>query len=223
MKFRRQHRLACELPGAVPVAGVMFLLFIYLLHNSALLLVEGTPLVSLPDGPGEQPTGLTGSAVVAMDSQGQLHFQNHSITLSDLQKRLMNMAAKAGSAPAQYALGMALKRQLSDNNQTDSTSTEAGAWLNLAARQGHPEAMNAVQADWVKAIGPAVEARAKQLATAHPGIISGKSNFALILKADRSLNMNQLTPVARAARAAGVQQVWLANRPQLSVPIPDGP
>ena len=223
MKFRRQHRLTCELPGAVPVAGVMFLLFFYLLHNSALLLVEGTPLVSLPEGPGEQPADLTGSAVVAMDSQGQLHFRNQPITLLDLQAQLVNMAAKAGSAPAQYAMGVALEGQLADDNRTGATSEEAGAWLNLAARQGHPEALKAVRADWVKAIGPAVEARAKQLVTSHPWIVSGKSNFVLILKADQSLNMNQLAPVARAARAAGVQQVWLANRPQLSVPIPEGP
>jgi len=133
------------------------------------------------------------------------------------------MAAKAGSAPAQYAMGMALEERLTDGNRTGAASEEAGAWLNLAARQEHPEALNAVRADWVKAIGPAVEARAKQLVTSHPGIVSGTSNFALILKADQSLNMNQLAPVARAARTAGVQQVWLANRPQLSVPIPEGP
>jgi len=223
MKFRRQHRLTCELPGSVPVAGVMFLLFFYLLHNSALLLVEGTPLVNLPGGPGERPAGVTGSAVVAMDAGGQLHFRNQPVTLPVLQERLMHMAARAGSAPAQYALGLALEQRLTDNNQTGAALAEPGAWLNLAARQGHPDALDAVQAEWVKAQEAAVESRAQQLAARHPGIVSGEAKFALILKADHSLSMDQLAPVARAARAAGVQQVWLANRPQLSVPIPEGP
>ena len=76
MKFRRQHQLACSLPGAVPIACVMFLFLFYLITNSALLLVEGVQLVRLPEGEGSHPAGFVDSVVVAMDEQDRLYFRN---------------------------------------------------------------------------------------------------------------------------------------------------
>ena len=94
MKFRRQHRLICDLPGAVPIACVMFLLLFYLITNSALLLVEGVP-VHLPEGAGQRPTGFANSVVVAMDKQHRLFYLNQQVELPKLRTELKRLVAGA--------------------------------------------------------------------------------------------------------------------------------
>ncbi|SVD38736.1 uncharacterized protein METZ01_LOCUS391590, partial [marine metagenome] len=95
MKFRRQHRLICDLPGAVPIACVMFLLLFYLITNSALLLVEGVP-VHLPEGAGQRPVGFSDSVIVAMDKQHRLFYLNQQVELHNLKTKLKELAAGAG-------------------------------------------------------------------------------------------------------------------------------
>jgi biopolymer transport protein ExbD len=113
MKFRRQHQLACSLPGAVPIACVMFLFLFYLITNSALLLVEGVPVVRLPEGEGTRPVGYTDSVVVAMDEQHRLYFRNRRIDLDQLQSELKRLAERVDDP----GLLLVLKADRAANNQ----------------------------------------------------------------------------------------------------------
>ena len=112
MKFRRQHRLICDLPGAVPVACVMFLLLFFLISNSALLLVEGVP-VRLPEGAGQRPTGFADSVIVAMDKQHRLFYLNQQVELNNLKTKLKQLVVGAGDA----GLLLVLKADRAANNQ----------------------------------------------------------------------------------------------------------
>ena len=112
MKFRRQHRLICDLPGAVPIGCVMFLLLFYLINNSALLLVEGVP-VRLPEGAGQRPTGFADSVIVAMDKQHRLFYLNQQVELHNLKTKLKQLAVGTGDA----GLLLVLKADRAANNQ----------------------------------------------------------------------------------------------------------
>ena len=92
MKFCRQHQLRCELPGAVPIAAMMFLLLFYLIQNKALLLTPGVP-VELPRVAGALPEGYSGALVVALDRRGNLFFRNVAVTLNDLPGELKHAAS----------------------------------------------------------------------------------------------------------------------------------
>ena len=95
MKFKRTSQLLNELPSAVSLAGVMFLLLYYLLANSALLLTKGTPVVHLPSGSGARPKGFSHSVVVAMDHEARLFFRNQQIESEALKTILRNLADQA--------------------------------------------------------------------------------------------------------------------------------
>ena len=112
MKFRRQNRLICDLPGAVPIGCAMFLMLFYLITNSALLLVEGVR-VSLPEGVGQRPTGFANSVVVAIDNQHRLYFLNQQVKLPKLQAELKRLVAGAGDA----GLLLVLKADRAANNE----------------------------------------------------------------------------------------------------------
>ena len=92
MKFRRQHQLRCELPGAVPIAAMMFLLLFYLIQNKALLLTPGVA-VELPRVAGALPEGYTGTLVVALNRKDILFFRNVAVTWNDLPRELEHAAA----------------------------------------------------------------------------------------------------------------------------------
>ena len=92
MKFRRQHQLRCELPGAVPIAAMMFLLLFYLIQNKALLLTPGVA-VELPRVAGALPEGYSGALVVALNRKGNLFFRNVAVTWNDLPRELEHAAA----------------------------------------------------------------------------------------------------------------------------------
>ena len=112
MKFRRQHRLICDLPGAVPIGCVMFLLLFFLINNSALLLVEGVS-VRLPEGAGQRPTGFTDSVVVAMDNHHRLFYLNQQVKLPKLKTELKRLVAGAGDE----GLLLVLKADRNASNQ----------------------------------------------------------------------------------------------------------
>jgi len=92
MKFRRQYNLRCELPGAVPIAAMMFLLLFYLIQNKALLLTPGVS-VELPKVAGALPEGYSGALVVALDRKGNLFFRNVAVTLGNLPGELERAAS----------------------------------------------------------------------------------------------------------------------------------
>jgi len=92
MKFRRRHQLRCELPGAVPIAAMMFLLLFYLIQNKALLLTPGVA-VELPRVAGALPEGYSGTLVVALNRKGNLFFRNVAVTWNDLPRELEHAAA----------------------------------------------------------------------------------------------------------------------------------
>ena len=102
MKFPRRHHFACELPGAVPVACVLFLLLYFLMANSAQLLVRGTPL-NLPEAKGGTAPALFADTVVvamAMDRGApdgvQYWIHNRTVTAGALQTELARLSARAG-------------------------------------------------------------------------------------------------------------------------------
>ena len=92
MKFRRRHQLRCELPGAVPIAAMMFLLLFYLIQNKALLLTPGVA-VELPRVAGALPEGYSGTLVVALNRKGNLFFRNVAMSWNDLPRELEHAAA----------------------------------------------------------------------------------------------------------------------------------
>ena len=92
MKFRRRHQLRCELPGAVPIAAVMFSLLFYLIQNKALLLTPGVA-VELPRVAGTLPEGYAGTLVVALNRNGNLFFRNVAVAWNDLPRELERAAA----------------------------------------------------------------------------------------------------------------------------------
>ena len=131
MKFRRQNRLICDLPGAVPIGCAMFLMLFYLITNSALLLVEGVR-VRLPEGVGQRPTGFSDAVVVAMDNQHRLYFLNQQVKLPKLRTELKRLVAGAGDA----GLLLVLKADRAVNNEAIievvATAQQAGVrqtWL----------------------------------------------------------------------------------------------
>jgi len=93
MKFKRNHRFLNELPGAVPLVGVLFLFLFYLLTNSALLLTKGTPLTHLPDGSAARPEGFSHSVVVAMDHNAKLYYQNQHVARETLSAILSTLVS----------------------------------------------------------------------------------------------------------------------------------
>lgn len=91
MRFPRQARVLRGPLDATPVAGVLFLLALFILLSS-LLYTPGTPLdITLPDG---QPAGGTDnpSVVVAVNKLGQYSFENAPMEEADLKERLHEAA-----------------------------------------------------------------------------------------------------------------------------------
>jgi biopolymer transport protein ExbD len=91
MRFPRQARILRGPLDATPVAGVLFLLALFILITS-LLYTPGTPLdITLPDG---QPAGGTDnpSVVVKVDKHGQYFFENAPMEETDLKEKLRQAA-----------------------------------------------------------------------------------------------------------------------------------
>jgi biopolymer transport protein ExbD len=92
MRFPRNARVFRGQLDASPFVGVLFLLLIFFLLNSALVFTPGVPL-ELPesaDWPG--PTHPT--VTVAVDSAGELYFQNQVTTEQELEVQLARAVAQ---------------------------------------------------------------------------------------------------------------------------------
>ena len=134
MKFRRQHQLRCELPGAVPIAAMMFLLLFYLIQNKALLLTPGVP-VELPKVAGALPEDYSGALVVALDRKGNLFFRNVAVTLKDLPGELKH----AASGRTNLLLVLQADRRASQESITHVATIARGAGIHktwLATQPG---------------------------------------------------------------------------------------
>lgn len=91
MKFARQARILRGPIDATAVAGVLFLLALFILLGSVLR-TPGTLLtINLPDG---HPIGGLGNPamVVAVDNRGQYYFENTPVTEVELKSRLRQAA-----------------------------------------------------------------------------------------------------------------------------------
>ncbi|MCL4181124.1 MAG: biopolymer transporter ExbD [Verrucomicrobia bacterium] len=89
MRFPRNARVFRGQLDASPFVGVMFLLLIFFLLNSALVFTPGVPL-ELPKSEGwAGPTNPT--VTVAVDSAGELYFQNQLTTEQELETQLANV------------------------------------------------------------------------------------------------------------------------------------
>jgi biopolymer transport protein ExbD len=91
MKFARNVRIFRGQLDLTPVAGVFFLLLIFVLLNSGMVFTPGVrielPLLGPEALPGiDQPT-----VVVAVDQGGQLFFNHQIITMDQLEGQLASM------------------------------------------------------------------------------------------------------------------------------------
>jgi len=100
MRFPRNARVFRGQLDASPFVGVLFLLLIFLLLNSALVFTPGVPLelAESADWPG--PTNPT--VTVAVDGAGELYFQNQVTTEAELITQLA--AAVEGQQPLTLVL-----------------------------------------------------------------------------------------------------------------------
>ncbi len=93
MKFPRNAKIFRGQLDAAPLAGVFFLLCIFLLLSSSLVFTPGVH-IRLPSVQGQELPGVTGPcAVVALDVDGHLYYDNQSVTEKELRKRLSTAAA----------------------------------------------------------------------------------------------------------------------------------
>jgi len=94
MRFPRRAKIFGGQLDTAPLVGVLFLLMIFLLFNSSLVFTPGIP-IRLPVA--EEPV-LPGTsrptAMVVMDMQGLLYFENQVIQEHDLRIRLRDLARK---------------------------------------------------------------------------------------------------------------------------------
>jgi biopolymer transport protein ExbD len=92
MRFPRNARVFRGQLDASPFVGVLFLLLIFLLLNSALVFTPGVPL-ELPEGDGwSGPTNPT--VTVAVDGAGELYFQNQVTTEPQLAAQLASAVSR---------------------------------------------------------------------------------------------------------------------------------
>jgi len=88
MKFPRNAKIFRGQLEAAPLAGVFFLLVIFMLLNSNLVLRPGVR-IELPDDAGHPWAGVPGpTAVVSMDLNGQRFYESQAIQEKELAERL---------------------------------------------------------------------------------------------------------------------------------------
>jgi biopolymer transport protein ExbD len=86
MRFPRNARVFRGQLDASPFVGVLFLLLIFFLLNSALVFTPGVPL-ELPESE-DWPGATNPTVTVAVDGGGELYFQNQVTTESELAAQL---------------------------------------------------------------------------------------------------------------------------------------
>ena len=93
MRFPRSTKMFRGPLDAAPYAGVLFLLVIFLLLDSSLVLTPGVP-IHLPDSV-DLPGTTAPKIVVAVDASGQLYFENQVIDEERLKEKLQAALAAA--------------------------------------------------------------------------------------------------------------------------------
>ena len=93
MKFSRNARIFRGHLDAAPLAGVFFLLVMFLALSSNLVFTPGIS-VNLPQG-GDLPGTDKPTVVVAVDAGGLLYFENQIVTEKQLRERLSNAVRKS--------------------------------------------------------------------------------------------------------------------------------
>ncbi len=107
MRFPRNTRIFRGQLDVAPLAGVLFLLVIFLLLNTSLVFVPGVE-IQLPQA--ANLPGIDGpTVVVAIDESGQFYFDNQAIDESSLVQKL-RAEVVASKPPAQSVLDLPLKR-----------------------------------------------------------------------------------------------------------------
>lgn len=93
MKFPRNAKIFRGQLDVAPLAGVFFLLAIFLLLNSSLVFISGVR-IELPESSREPLPGVHNpTVVVAMDLYGRIYFENQVLNESELETRLKSAAA----------------------------------------------------------------------------------------------------------------------------------
>lgn len=93
MRFPRQAKIFRGQLDVAPFAGVFFLLAIFLLLHSSLVLPTGVQL-QLPDS-GDWPGNDAPTVTVAIDANELFYFENQVITEKDLRARLAELRKQA--------------------------------------------------------------------------------------------------------------------------------
>jgi biopolymer transport protein ExbD len=86
VKFPRNAKIFRGQLDAAPFAAVLFLLVIFLLLNSALITIPGIR-IQLPETPA-LPGAASPTVVVAVDSTGQIYYENQIVSEDRLRVRL---------------------------------------------------------------------------------------------------------------------------------------
>lgn len=94
MKLPRNAKIFRGQLDAAPFAGVLFLLLIFLLLNSKLIYRPGVR-IDLPEMTEAVPGTSDASVVVAIDSNGQLFYENQWVGESELIKKLKVALARS--------------------------------------------------------------------------------------------------------------------------------
>jgi biopolymer transport protein ExbD len=141
MRFPRNTRIFRGQLDAAPIAGVFFLLVIFLLLNSSLVFTPGVP-IQLPDGV-NLPGAANRTLVVAVDENGQFYFENQVISPERLKEKLQTAVSEARQ-PLTLVV-QADKKVIHDKLMT--------LWL-LARSAGIQEMIHAVRPPVVPAASP---------------------------------------------------------------------
>lgn len=95
MKFPRNAKIFRGQLDVAPLAGVFFLLAIFLLLNSSLVFISGVR-IELPESGHEPLPGVPNpTVVVAMDLYGRIYYENQVLNEDELQSRLKSAATRS--------------------------------------------------------------------------------------------------------------------------------
>lgn len=107
MRFPHHARIFRGQFDVAPFAGVLFILLIFLLFNSAFVFTPGVPL-ELPEA-ADLPGPDTPTAMVAVDESGRLYFQNQ---ITDEVRLKQDLLAAQANSPEPLTLVVRADRQV---------------------------------------------------------------------------------------------------------------
>jgi biopolymer transport protein ExbD len=231
MKFQRNVRIFRGQLDAAPVAGVFFLLLLFLLLHSSLVYHPGLPIALEVESTSARDSA---EQTVKIDSKDRIFYRNASFQEPAFQKRVREEIAK-GKAPklitirtepgSRTALIQSLKLfgdEVGVRMQVQKTGLElpegfdlpgtAGAQLVVAVNHNEKLYFQNQQVNSLADLQKELE-QARALV---------KEKLTLVIDADKAVTYEFILELAQLATGARFDQVLLATRPKL-LPLPAKP